>query len=58
MTRRGASLVNTPGVLAVALGLDARSDDSTREMGTAAVMFGLVALLFATGLVVHGVTVG
>jgi hypothetical protein len=41
-----------PGALAVGLGLAARSEDSTRRMGTVAVVLGLVALLSATLIVV------
>ena len=45
------SLLALPsGVLAVGLGLAARTEDSTRKMGTTAVALGLAALLFATTL--------
>ena len=47
-----------PGVLAVGLGLAARSEESTRKMGTLAVVLGLVALMCATGLLVYWVSVG
>jgi hypothetical protein len=46
-----------PGALAVGLGLAARSEDSTRKMGTVALVLGLVALLGAT-LILGPVLVG
>lgn len=47
-----------PGVLAVALGLAARSEISTRRMGTVAVVLGLIALLCSTTILVSLVTSG
>lgn len=41
-----------PAVLALALGLAARSEESTRKMGSVAVVLGLLALLCATVLLV------
>lgn len=42
-----------PGVLAVGLGIAARSEGSTRRMGTVAVVLGLVALLCAAAVVAY-----
>ena len=47
-----------PGVLAVGLGLAARSEESTRTTGTWAVVLGLVALLCATVVLAYWVGVG
>lgn len=47
-----------PGVLAVGLGLAARSEESTRTLGTAAAVLGLVSVVGATGLLVYWISVG